>query len=116
VFTQEDFDRFAVLSGDDNPIHVDAEYAATTWFERPVAHGMLLYSALCGLLSHTFPGAVQTEQHLMFPRPTFTGDEMTLRAEVTGVSGDRAEVAVEITNPAGDATCRGECVLIWEAS
>ena len=105
-----------MLSGDDNPIHVDPEYAATTWFERPVAHGMLLYSALCGLLCEAFPGTTQAEQHLMFPRPTFTGEEMTLRAEVIGVSDGRADVAVEITNTAGEATLSGECVLKWEAS
>ena len=48
VFTQEDFDRFARLSGDDNPIHVDSEFSARHKFGRTVAHGMLLlaiYSA-----------------------------------------------------------------------
>ncbi len=50
VFSQTDFDRFAALSGDDNPIHVDAEFSARTRFGRTVAHGMLLYSIACSVL------------------------------------------------------------------
>ena len=45
VFSQSDFDRFAALSGDDNPIHVNPEFAARSRFGRPVCHGMLLYTA-----------------------------------------------------------------------
>ncbi|MGZ3427312.1 MAG: MaoC/PaaZ C-terminal domain-containing protein, partial [Polyangia bacterium] len=42
--TQADFDRFARLSGDDNPIHVDAAFAARTRWGKTLAHGMMLYS------------------------------------------------------------------------
>ena len=51
IFTQDDFVRFARLSGDDNPIHVDAKFASTTRFGKTVAHGMLLYSVLCAWLT-----------------------------------------------------------------
>jgi len=56
--TQRDFDRFAELSGDDNPIHVDPAFAARTRFQKPVAQGMLLYGLICraiGLLLPTGP-------------------------------------------------------------
>jgi acyl dehydratase len=68
-FSQEQFDRFAALSGDDNPIHVDAAFARRTRFGRPVAHGMLLYATICAFLSQHFPGAWQREQGLTFPAP-----------------------------------------------
>ena len=45
-FTQAQFDRFAALSGDDNPIHVDPQFAARTRFGRTVAHGMFLLSLI----------------------------------------------------------------------
>ena len=76
IFTQSEFDRFAALSGDDNPIHVDPEFAAGSRFGRTVAHGMLLYSRLSGVLGRAFPGWRQKEVELMFPAPTFTGVEV----------------------------------------
>jgi acyl dehydratase len=111
ALTQGDFDRFAALSGDDNPIHVDPDYAAASRFGRPVAHGMLLYSVICGVLGEVFPGAVQVSQTLMFPAPTFAGEDLTVEARVVVRRGSRAEVAVEVRNPAGEATCTGTAVL-----
>jgi len=111
TFTQDDFDRFAALSGDDNPIHVDVEYSAATVWGRPVAHGMFLYSCLCGLLAGCLPGGIQERQDFKFPAPTYTGDEMTLRAEVTAVEGDAATLAVEVIDPRGVTTCIGETVV-----
>lgn len=82
VFTQAEFDRFAALSGDDNPIHVDPAFSAATRFGRTVAHGMLLYAALWGLVRRHFPGAVQETQDLMFPAPTYAGEAMRLEVDV----------------------------------
>ncbi len=102
TFTQNEFNRFAALSGDDNPIHVDPEFSARTHFGRTVAHGMLLYTALCGALAAFCPGAVQLEQELMFPAPTFAGEEVTLRLEVTEVLPDgRAWIESRLIEPDG---------------
>ena len=106
VFTQDEYDRFAALTGDDNPIHVDAEFSARAAFGRPVAHGMFLYSCLCGLMDEAFPGLVQERQELMFPAPTFTGEEMTLSAEVAAVEAGRATVGLRITGPDGTVTLK----------
>lgn len=114
TFTQADFDRFAALSGDRNPIHVDPAYSATTRFGRTVAHGMMLYAAICGVAAEAFPGAVQDEQSLVFPAPTFAGDEMTIRLIVRSGDGRRIVVAAQITNSAGTPTCTGEMTLRWE--
>jgi acyl dehydratase len=117
IFTQADFDEFARLSGDDNPIHVDPAFSARTKFGRTVAHGMYLYGTICGLLSKYFPGAVQVEQNLMFPAPTFTGEVMTIVVEVTAVNAEDGLIRCKttITNPNGQLTCDGETVLFWDA-
>ena len=98
TFTQSDFDRFAVLSGDDNPIHVDAEFAARTKFGRTVAHGMFLYSVVCSVLGTQLPGpgTIQVEQELMFPSATYVGESVTIQVEVTGV--EPAEGLIELTS------------------
>lgn len=107
VFTQEDFNRFAELSGDDNPIHVDPEFAAQTHFGRTVAHGMLLYSALCGVLSEAIPGAVQIDHEMMFPTGTPAGEEITLRLEVESVEQGEARLAIATIRPGGDRGLQG---------
>lgn len=55
-FTQDEVNRFAEVTGDKNPVHTDAAYAAKTLFRKPVMHGMLgaaLFSKVFGTL---FPG------------------------------------------------------------
>ena len=71
VLQQSDFDRFAALSGDHNPIHVDPDYAAATRFGATVPHGMLLFTAVRGLIAGHYPGADLETQELMFPAPAW---------------------------------------------
>jgi acyl dehydratase len=93
--TQADFDRFARLSGDDNPIHVDAEFAARTRWGKTLAHGMMLYSLVVHVIrSELVPGSVELEQDLVFPGPVFAGDELTIDAEVVAI--DRTLGHVEV--------------------
>jgi acyl dehydratase len=76
--TQAEFDAFARVSGDDNPIHVDPAFSARTAFGRTVSHGMLIYSRLWGLLVAAHPGLRQLSQSIMFPNPCFAGEEVAL--------------------------------------
>jgi acyl dehydratase len=97
IFTQADFDRFAALSGDDNPIHVDPAFSAETRFGRTVAHGMLLYSAIWALICERFPGARQETQELMFPAPTYADEPVRLEVDVVArPSADTLDLAARI--------------------
>jgi acyl dehydratase len=115
VFSQEDFNRFAVLSGDDNPIHVDPAFSARTTFGKTVAHGMLLYGAVCTVLGTRLPGpgTVQLEQELMFPTPTYVDEEVTVEVEVTAVQPEKAlaELTTVITRPSGEAGLQGRTLV-----
>jgi len=90
VFQQADFDRFAAISGDDNPIHVDPAFSARTKFGRTVAHGMFLYGVVCGVLGTRLPGpgTWQVDQELVFPNPTYAGEEVTIQVQVLHVEPD----------------------------
>ena len=82
VPTQAEFDAFARVSGDDNPIHVDPEFSTRTAFGRTVSHGMLIYARLWGLIRAARPGTRQAGQTMMFPNPAFAGEAVDL--SVTG--------------------------------
>ena len=113
VFTQADFDAFAELSGDDNPIHVDEAFSSKTRFGRTVSHGMLLGTILRGMLDRLVPGGRQVEQKLMFPSPTYAGDAM--RFAVIRKSDDGHHVVVEVSCERiedGVITCAGEATLL----
>ena len=118
VFTQADFDRFAALSGDDNPIHVDPEFASTTKFGSTVAHGMLLYGVICALIGEHYPGSIQLEQRMMFLAPNFTGEEITTRAEIVEINEDdrQMKLSVLMTAGGGKVVCDGETTLLWRES
>jgi acyl dehydratase len=113
VLTQADFDAFAELSGDDNPIHVDPAFCAKTRFGRTVSHGMLLSTVLRGLIDQLVPGARQVEQKLMFPSPTFAGE--AVRFSAIRKSDDGRHVVVEVNCERiedGVITCAGEATLL----
>lgn len=117
VLLQADFDRFARLSGDDNPIHCDPAFAAKSHFGATVAHGMLLYSCICKALTEQIgPGVVQLEQTLMFPNPTYAGDRLRIDLQVEAKTDGLLDIATEVTRVgAGDtvlATATGRCRVV----
>lgn len=93
VLTQHDFDRFARLSRDDNPIHCDPAFARGTHFGATVAHGMLLFSLLCAQMQRGRAGPVlPLAQTLMFPQPTYVGDGVV--AELVPGEGAAGRIAL----------------------
>lgn len=96
TITQSDIDQFAGLVGDDNPLHVDPEYAADGPFGGPVAHGMLTGGVVSAAVAGLPGDIVYVSQELSFERPVSPGDELTATALVTEqLDGDR--LAVETT-------------------
>ena len=70
-FSQADFDEFARISGDLNPIHVDAEFARATRFGGTVAHGMMLFAVTSAELARLEGPVNIATQELMCTHPTF---------------------------------------------
>ncbi len=102
---------FAAVSGDNYPLHVDAEYAKTTRFGRRAAHGMLtasLLSTVVGLLLQK-PGGIYVEQSVRFKRPVFAGDTLTARAEVVELIPERRRMRIHATvlNQRGETVLEG---------
>ena len=108
-FSQADFDLFALLSGDSNPIHVDPVFAARSRFGRTVAHGLLLCSVLRGLIEQLLPGGHLLDQSVMFPAPTFADERMCFTVTVTGADEFGTHVKLEVLRVADSTvTCQGQ--------
>jgi acyl dehydratase len=115
TITDADILLFAGVSGDQCPLHVDAEYARDTRFGQRAAHGMLtasLISTVNGLLLQR-PGGIFVEQTLHFRRPVFIGDTLTASAEVVEVlpARRRLRARTTIANQRGDVVVEGIAVL-----
>lgn len=112
TLTQEEFLRFAVLSGDDNAIHVSPDFAAATRFGRTVAHGVLLLSILRGLADKLLPGVRQLSQQAMFPAPTYAGDLMIFCAEITHRDAQGVQMNMSVVRRADEIiTCEARAVF-----
>lgn len=112
TFPQEAFDRFARLSGDANPIHVDADFAARTRFGRTVAHGVLLETLLRGLADKLAPGWRVSEQALRFSAPTFADEPMRFEARTEDAGSDQLSLGLRVSRLSdGTLTCDGHMML-----
>lgn len=113
VFSQADFDHFARLSGDNNPIHTDPDFSRGSRFGRTVAHGLLLCSVLRGLIDRLRPGSRLSEQAVMFPAPTYADEQMQFSVTVTGGTGPRTELALEVKRLDDNiVTCQGKATVV----
>lgn len=84
IITKDDMDKFVQLTGDDNKLHVDENFAGLTQFKKPVVHGMLGASFISTIIGTKLPGdgALWFSQTLEFLLPVRLGDQLTIVAEV----------------------------------
>lgn len=84
VLSAEDVRTFAEVTGDDNPIHLDEDYARKAGFDKPVVHGVLLLGIISKVLGHDFPGAgsVAVSISCRFLRPVPVGSEIRVEIKI----------------------------------
>ncbi|ABV87076.1 MaoC family dehydratase [Shewanella pealeana] len=112
---QQSVVQFASLAEDYNPVHLDANFAASTPFERPIVHGMLASSLLSGLLASELPGSgtIYLGQTLKFVCPIFVGETITAKVEVKHIREDKpiATLTTQVFNQDGKLAVDGEATV-----
>jgi len=106
---------FAEVSGDHNPVHLDADFAAQTPFKERIAHGMLSAAYISAVLGNDLPGpgAIYLSQTLNFRRPVKIGDVVTARVTVAAIDAEKARVTLTtVCEVAGKAVVQGEAVIL----
>ena len=114
--TETDVTRFADVTGDFNPVHVDAEAAAQSRFGERIAHGMLSAGFISAVLGMRLPGtgSIYLSQSLRFTKPVRIGDTVTTRVEVLEVIATKRRVRLATTcrNQNGETVVEGEAVVM----
>lgn len=116
-YTQQEVEAFAKLTGDQNPIHLDADYAAQTAFRRPIVHGMLTASVFSKVLGMSFPGegTIYLKQSLEFKKPMYVDTSYEVVCEAVEVHQRRgmATISTQIFDKEkGDLVLKGEANII----
>jgi 3-hydroxybutyryl-CoA dehydratase len=92
--TSEYVDKFADVSGDKNPLHLDEDYARETMFKGRIAHGMLSASFISTIFGTMMPGrgSIYLQQNLKFTAPVRHGDTVRAVVEVQEVVPEKKRV------------------------
>jgi 3-hydroxybutyryl-CoA dehydratase len=113
--SESDIVAFAEVTGDKNPVHLDAAYAARTIFKEPIAHGMLT----AGYISAVFgmelpgPGAIYVSQTLNFRGPVKVGDRVVAKVRVLELYPAKRRARFEsVCMVDGKPVLEGEAVLM----
>lgn len=114
--TEYDVYTYAGITGDFNPVHINAEFAKTTMFKERIAHGMLTAGFISALLGTTLPGAntIYLSQELAFKAPVKIGDTVTATVEVVEKieSKHRLVLKTTVVNQAGTLVLDGKATVL----
>lgn len=116
TISEADVYAFAGITGDFNPLHVDAEFARRSRFGERIAHGMLTAGLISAVLGMRLPGpgGIFLSQTLKFLKPVKFGDTITAEAEVVSYQTDKRVLTLRTacTNQRGERVLEGESVLL----
>ena len=112
----EDVKRFAEVVGDLNPIHLDAEFAETSFFKKRIVHGAFLGGLISKVLGMDFPGqgTVYISQNSVFKRPVYVDTKVTVEVKITQVIAETRRLVLDtnVLNDQGEPCMTGSAT-IW---
>ena len=113
--SDNDVKQFAKLVGDENPIHIDDEFAKQSQFGKRIVHGMFGASLISAVLGMKLPGpgAIYLSQFLQFTAPVFIGDKITAQVKVVKILKNKPIITMETNciNQNDEIIIKGEAVV-----
>lgn len=112
VVTEDLIIKFAEISGDTNPVHMDEDYAKTTRFKGRIAHGLLTASFVSTVLGTILPGpgCIYLHQDLVFRLPVKIDDTVISSVKIEKINWHRRVVTLSCK-----CTVNGRVVMGGEA-
>lgn len=115
LITEEIGRAFAKVSQDENPLHLQEDYAKKTPFGKRIAHGMLLGSYISAMLGMELPGegTIYMKQELTFLKPVYYGDTIRVKIEVTKLEPEkkRAVLSTSCYNQKSEQVLAGSALV-----
>jgi 3-hydroxybutyryl-CoA dehydratase len=119
TITEADIVLFAGVSGDNNALHVNEEFAATTRFGGRIAHGFLTASVISAAVANHLPGpgTIYLSQLLNFRAPVHIGETVHASVSVRSVDLTRRQVTLETVCMVGKTVViDGEALVMTTSS
>ena len=115
-YSQKDVKKFAEVTGDNNPIHLDEEYASKTIFKKPIIHGFLSGCIFSKILGIHFPGegTIYLKQNMKFILPMFVNKQYEAILEVINIDKEKHRSLIKTTiidKKSGKTTITGEALV-----
>jgi acyl dehydratase len=115
AMTPELMATFRDLSGDDNPMHLDDNFACAHGFRGRIAYGNLLGAMLSRLVGAKLPTreVLILRQTMEFRQPAYVGEEIRLTAEVTAIheAVRSIQLKLQFLSAQQDPICTGQCLV-----
>ena len=115
AFTEEEVSRFAAISRDMNPLHLDKDFGRESIFGQCIVHGILVASLFSGLIGMDLPGegSIYLGQSLTFKAPVAIGEEVTASVEIIKIREDKPIVTLRTVcvDSKGKVVIEGEAVV-----
>ena len=112
----DDVQRFAEIVGDLNPVHLDAEFAANSFFKKRIVHGAFLAGLISKVLGMDFPGmgTVYISQNTIFKRPVYVDTTVSVEVKVAQVIEEKRRLVLDtnILNSNGEV-CVAGTATVW---
>lgn len=115
IVSEADIVAYAALSGDYNPVHLDADYASKTIFKERIAHGILSAGYISAIFGMKLPGpgAIYISQTLNFRGPVKIDDRVETLVKLVELIPDKKRARFEcLCTVAGKPVLTGDAVLM----
>ena len=117
LITQERIQSYAEASGDYNPVHVDADFAASSQFDRTIAHGMLVAASISEMMTMAFDDDWRSTGRLKlrFRAPVHPGDTITASGEIERIvdrdGARQVTISVVVRKQTGEEAITGQAIV-----
>lgn len=119
VFFKEDIEKFAEISGDKNPLHVNEEYAKKSRFGGIIVHGVLVMGLISKMIGTRLPGegSVYMEQNVQFRKPVYVGEKIIAKVKIIDMDVNRKIISLktDVFDEAGHCVIRGNAKILLES-